>query len=511
MRKAFLLLLAVLLVGAVCGPAGQALGASSIVIAVDSPPRTMNPHGSDADSNLGVMANIFEGLLQRKGPQGELVPALALSYEHPDLLTWKFVLRQGVKFHNGNPFTAADVKYTFERLAVPEVSEFVNTGKSFTSIETPDDYTVIVKTKDPTPWFANNMHQIYIMDKESTEKRDPGEVGVKPIGTGPYKLVEWVKGSYLKFTANEDYWEGAPSIKEVELRPITESSTRFAALVSGQADIVSGIPVELYDKVVQDPKIDVVSRPARRAIFLALGNEPGSPTADIRVRQAIYMAINEDEIIEKVMRGHAAPAAQIPDPPTIGYNADLKRLPYDPAKAKELLKAAGFEKGFELTLVGPNDRYVQDAKIAEAVVKYLAKVGIQAKLDVKPKAIFFPEVNQGKTYFYLIGWFDGTFDMGRTYFKLIHTRDKDKGFGEWNGSNFTDPEIDKILESTASMVDRAEREKTLQNLNKITMVDKIAWIPLHYQVDLYAIQKDKGIKFQPRPDQWMVFKEISKQ
>jgi len=511
MRKVFLLILAGLLVGAVCGPAGQALGASSIVIAVDSPPRTMNPHGSDADANLSVMANIFEGLLQRKGPQGELVPALALGYEHPDLMTWKFNLRKGVKFHNGNPFTAADVKYSFERLSNPQVSEFVNTGKSFASIETPDDYTVIVKTKDPIPWFANNMHQIYIMDKESTEKRDPGEVGVKPIGTGPYKLVEWVKGSYAKFTANEDYWEGAPSIKEVELRPITESSTRFAALVSGQADIVSGVPVELYDKVVQNPKVEVVSRPARRSIFLALGNAPGSPTADIRVRQAIYMAINEDEIIEKVMRGHAAPAAQIPDPPTIGYNKDLKRLAYDPAKAKELLKAAGFEKGFELTLTGPNDRYVQDAKIAEAVVKYLAKVGIQAKLDVKPKAIFFPEVNQGKTYFYLIGWFDGTFDMGRTYFKLIHTRDKEKGYGELNGANFTDAEIDKLLESTASMVDRAEREKTLQNLNKMAMVDKIAWIPLHYQIDLYAIQKGKGIKFQPRPDQWMVFKEISKQ
>ena len=511
MKRGLFVLIAVFMAAVLLGVAGPASAASKLVVAVDSPPRTMNPHGSDADSNLSVMANFFDGLLQRKGPEGELAPALAESYEHLDLNTWTFYLRKGVKFHNGNDFNAADVKYTFERLSDPDVSEFVNTGKSFASIETPDDYTVIVKTKDPIPWFANNMHQIYIMDKESTEARDPGEVGVKPIGTGAYKLVEWVKGSYIKLEANEDYWEGAPPVKNVELMPITESSTRFAALVSGQADVVSGVPVELYEKVVNNPKLEVVKRPARRSIFLALGNDPGTPTADIRVRKAMYLAINEDEIIEKIMRGHASPAAQIPDPPTIGYNGDLKRLSYDPEQAKALLKEAGYEDGFEITLAGPNDRYVQDEQIAEAVVKYLAKVGINAKLDVKPKSIFFPEVTGGNYRFYLIGWFDGTFDMGRTYFKLIHTYDEEKGVGAWNGTRFSDPEIDALLASTADMVDIAQREAALQKLNKMAMVDKIAWIPLHYQVDLYAIQKDKGITFNPRPDQWMVFKEMNKQ
>jgi len=231
---------------------------------------------------------------------------------------------------------------------------------------------------------------------------------------------------------------------------------------------------------------------------------------DIRVRKAMYMAINEGEIIEKIMRGHAAFAAQIPDPPTIGYKAEIERLSYDLEMAKKLLKEAGYENGFAVTLTGPNDRYVQDAKIAEAVARYLAKVGIKVTLDVKPKSIFFPEVNQGKTDFYLIGWFDGTFDMGRTYFKLAHTRDSEKGYGEWNGANYSDPEIDKLLESTADIIDVAEREKVLQQLNKMAMVDKIIWIPLHYQVDLYAIQKGKGLKFSPRPDRWMVYKEISK-
>ena len=511
MKKTALLSLTLLFILSLSAPMGAAFADSSIAIGLDVAPRMMNPQGDDSDAGLQYMANFFDGLLQRKGPDGTLAPALATRYERLDMLTWKFELRKGVKFHNGNPFTAEDVKFTFERLSNPDVSEFINTGKAIDSIDIVDDYTVIIKTKEPNPWFANNMHQIFIMDKESTESRDPGEVMVKPIGTGAYKLVEWVKGSYVRLEAFDDYWEGAPPIKNVEIRPITEASTRFAALASGQVDIVSGVPVELFDKIRTNPKLDVISRPARRSIFLALGNKPGSPPADIRVRQAMYMAINEDEIIEKIMRGHAAPAAQIPDPPTIGYNPDLKKLSYDPVKAKALLTEAGYADGFEITLTGPNDRYVQDAKIAEAVAKYLAKIGIKVNLDVKPKSIFFPEVSEGKLEFYLIGWFDGTFDMGRTYYKLAHTRDEVSGYGELNGAAYSDPEIDKLLESTADILDPQERGQVLQQLNKMAMVDKIVWIPLHYQEDLYAIQKGQGIKFAPRPDQWVICKEISKQ
>ena len=508
MRKfAWIAATALMLVALVAaGPAA----AKSLVVAVDNPPRMMNPHGDDSDAGLSYMANFFDGLLQRKGSGGKLVPALAVKWEHPDELSWKFYLRQGVTFHNGNPFTAADVKFSFERLGNPEVSEFLNTGKQIDSVQVVDDYTVVIKTNEPIPWFANNMHQIFIMDKESTESRDPGEVMIKPIGTGAYKLDEWVKGSYVRLVANENYWEGAPQIKNIEIRPITEASTRFAALVSGQAEIVTGVPVELYEPVVKNPKLEVVSRPARRSIFLALGNKAGDPWADIRVRKAMYMAINEEEIIEKVMRGHATPAAQVPDPPTIGYNGSIERLSYDPAMAKKLLAEAGYPNGFTITLTGPNDRYVQDEKICEAVAKYLAKVGIKVELDVKPKSIFFPEVADGVLDFYLIGWFDGTYDMGRTYFKIAHTRDADRGFGGLNGAAYSNTELDKLLESTAMMIDTAKRKETLQQLNKMAMVDQIVWIPLHYQEDLYAIQKNKGITFNPRPDRWMVYKEITK-
>jgi peptide/nickel transport system substrate-binding protein len=486
----------------------QAFGDSSISIAIEDPPHTMDPHGSRDTSNLSIAANLFDGLTQRKGPGGIINPALAAQHEHPDPLTWVFYLRKGVRFHNGNAFTAEDVKYSLERLSDPRFSHFTTLVKDIASTEIIDEYTVAIKTKQPIPWFIQSCYQLFIMDKESTEARNPEDVVVNPIGTGAYKLLEWIKGSYIKMVANEDYWEGPPSIKSVELHPIIDPSARFAALASGQAELISGVPVELYEKVLQNPKLDVISRPARMSIFLALGNKPGTPWADIRVRKAISMAINEEEIIEKIMGGHASRAAQVPDPATIGYNPDLSRLPYNPEMATQLLKEAGYEKGFGIILSGPSDLYAHDEKIIEAIAAYLNRVGIRAKTEIKSKSVLLREAFRGELEFYLIGWFDRAFDVGRTYRKLIHTRDEDKGHGSLNGTNFSSFIMDAFLEYTFTVVDQENREKLLQDLNKMAMVDKIALIPLHYQHDLYGIHKEGLMTFQPRPDRWIVFKEI---
>jgi peptide/nickel transport system substrate-binding protein len=512
-RFVSLMVLGLLVVGLVGGlsASGFAQAQKTLVVAVGAPPRTMNPHGSDADCNLGVMANIFEGLLSRD-VTGELKPGLATSWERIDALTWRFHLRQGVKFHNGNDFTWEDVKFSFERLKEPyPVSEFLFFGGTTKSVETVDGdpWTIDIKTTIPMPYFADNLHQIFIMDKESTEARSIGEVGLYPIGTGPYKFVEWVKGAYLKLTANEDYWGGPPPIKNVELRPVVEPSTRIAAIATGEVDILQDIPVELFDTVAANPDLEVITRPARRAIYLGLRNELGFPTNDIRVRRAIYMAINEDEIIEKVMFGHAFPASQIPDPPTVGYDPTIRRLPYDPERAKELLTEAGYPDGFKIKLSGPNDRYVRDAQICEAVAKQLAKVGIEVELDTKPKAIFFPEVDEHIYDFYLIGWFDGSYDFGRSFSKLLHSVDVERGYGGLNGADYTDPTLDRLLEESAEIVDPDLRAEKLQLLNRIAMEEKIAVIPLHYQEDSYAVYKGRGIKFTPRADTWIVFKEIS--
>jgi peptide/nickel transport system substrate-binding protein len=200
-------------------------------------------------------------------------------------------------------------------------------------------------------------------------------------------------------------------------------------------------------------------------------------------------------------------ANQIPDVPTVGYDASIKRYDYDPVLARKLLAEAGYADGFEITVAGPNDRYVNDEKICEAVAKYLAKIGLKVKLDVKPKSIFFDELTGKKHSFYLIGWFDGSFDFGRSAEKLLHTPDKDKGMGTYNGAEYSNPDIDARIIASSSIIDRDEREKALQEINRMSVED-VAWIPLHYQQDIFAVVKGKGIQFTPRSDRWIVVKEI---
>lgn len=487
----------------------MALAKADLVIAVDTPPKSMNPHSFNSDANLSYMSNFFDGLLQRPAPEGKLSAALATSWERKDALTWEFKLRKGVTFHNGNPFNAADVKFTFERMKDPTFSKFVNIANSIASIETPDDYTVIFKTTKPVPWFAETMHQNFIVDMESSINRDSGDYNTHPIGTGAYKLVEWVKGSYIRMEANPDYWEGAPQYKSVEIKPITESSTRFAAISSRQADILTGVPVNLIDQIKKNPNIEVVSRPARRCIYMDIGNKAGTPYADIRVRKAIAMAINEDEIIKTVMNGQATAASQVPDSATVGYDASIQRLPYDPEQSKALLKEAGYPDGFEITIAGPNDRYVNDKQICEAIAKYLAKIGLKVTLDVKPKSIFFDELSQNKHMFYLIGWMDGSYDFGRSAQMLVHSVDADKGMGTYNGAMYSNASLDAQIIASSDILDREAREKALQQINRQSVED-VSWIPLHYQQDLYAVLKSAKVTFTPRSDRWVVVKEIKK-
>lgn len=482
-----------------------------IVVGVDAPPTTMDPMGSTSDSDYSVWHNIFEGLVKRVGSEGEIKPALATEWEQIDKVTYRFWLREDVEFHNGNPFTWEDVEYTFERLKDPEVSRHLEFANLVTSVEPVDDdpWVIDITLEEATPYFLNNLHQIpAIMDKESTEDRSEGEISTKPIGTGPYEFVEWEKDSYLKMEANEDYWGEVPPIKQAELRPITDSSTRFSALTSGEIDLMVGVPIELFASVEDNPETQVITRPSRRCIFLPISNQEDLPTSDIRVREAIYRAINEEEIIEEIMGGHATPAAQIPDAATSGHNPDIERLEYDPDKAQELLEEAGYPDGFEIELTVPHDRYVKDAEIGTAIVGYLAKVGIDAELRAVPQAMLWPMVENHELDFHLYGWFDGAYSFARTASKVLHTPDSERGYGGNNGTNMSHSEVDEQLREAMKIVDIEEREQAIQEVNK-AYVENIAYIPLHFQEQIYAARKGLGLEFTPRPDRWIQFWEMS--
>ncbi len=506
MRRAFFLFLVVGLVGISVG-FGQSI--DKVVIGLSAPPRTMDPHGSDADSNLSIMSNIFDGLT-RRDINGNLLPGLAVSWERVDAVTWRFHLRKGVKFHNGDDFTWEDVAFTFERLKNPEVSEFLATGNLVKSVHPVDGdpWTIDIVTIRPVAWFVQNLHQIFIMDKESTESRSRGEVASHPIGTGPYKFVEWVRGDHLTLVANEDYWGGTPPVKEVIFKPIVDSFTRLAAIETGTVDIIQDIPLELFDRAKANPNLLIITRPARRGMFLGMKQTPEYPMHDIRVRKAIYMAINVQELIDKVMFGHASPAAQIADPPTVGYNPEIKRLPYDPEAAKKLLAEAGYPNGFSVTLKAPTDRYPRDEETAEAIAKQLAKIGIKVTVDAKPKAMYFPEVTHHDVELYYLGWFDGAYSAMRTFTKLVHSYDAERGYGLFNAGDISDKLLDYLIEQSDTIVDPELYVEWSQMTNRIAFEWKIVYIPLFYLEDSYAVYKPSGIKFTPRPDTWMTIMDV---
>lgn len=510
MKKVVLLVtLGLLVVGLVGVFSIVGVAKDTLITAVAAGPVSMNPQSAIEDATYSVASNIFDALLERDNT-GKLQLALATSWERINDTTWRFHLREGIKFHNGNDFTWEDVKFTFERLNDPEVSKFAWMAGMTKSVEivNGDPWTIDITINQAINYYIQNIPQIWIMDKESTESRSVGDVGLHPIGTGAYKFVEWVKAAYIKLTANEDYWGGPPPIKNIVQKTITEASTRIAALLSGEVDLVQNAPIEQYDVLAKNSNVVMVIQPDRRAMYLGFRNSPGFPTSDIRVRQAIEMAINVPELIDKLLYGHGTPASQVADPATVGYDPDIDSLPYDPEKAKELLAEAGYSDGFTIKLSAPNDRYVAGVEMCQATASYLAKVGITVKLDLMPKAIFWPIRNSHTLDFFFLGWFDGAYSYSRTYFTLFHTVDPEKAYGASNGSGMSYPFVDSVIEKAQEITDPDLFAQWTQLANRLFM-EKVAVVPLYYPEQLYACQKTSNLAFTPRPDTWLVYKEIS--
>lgn len=493
------------------GGLAKAQAETQLVVAKGATIRNLYPNSADVDATLSALGNMYE-TLYRRSPDGSLLPALATSWERVDLYTWKFKLREGVTFWNGNPFTAEDVKFSFERLAsdypeLGEVSEYTYTGNKIKSIETPDKYTVIITTKDPYPIMLSISPYIFMMDKEWTKARSLDYLTTHTMGTGPYKFVEWVKGDHLTLEANENYWAGKPAIDKVVIRPIVEASTRVASLLAGEVAMVWDLPVKLLDRVKADPDIQVVERAGRRTIFFGINASTGpDPLNDAKVRKAIYMAIDEKAILEKVMFGHAALATQLVGPADFGYDPSIERFPYDPERAKKLLAEAGYPDGFSLDIDCPYDRYVQDEQICTAAASMLKKIGVTATVHTRTKSVHFSRLVDDKTKgLCMVGWITAAYDTGRMLLVHVQSRDPEKGYGSWN-PGIRDPELDKCIEKTPGITDQEKRQEALQECMRETM-DKAYFVPLHVQNNIFGVKK--GIKFSPRTDNWFVAMEVS--
>ncbi len=515
------------LVGAVAAAllAGSA-SAAELRVGLKLEPSSIDPHYHNLGPNNAFARHIFDRLVQTDEKQ-RLGPGLATSWKPITDTTWEFKLRRGVKWHDGSPFTADDVIFTFERApkveASPSSFALYTKGKKLKKI---DDYTVHITTERPYPLMPNDVSTINIISKKHGEGAKTGDYnsGKAAIGTGPYKFVEWVPGDRLIIEKNPDYWGEKAKFDKVTVKPIKSGPARVAALLAGDVDMIDAVPTADIARLKKEPNVVLSQGVSNRVIYLhmdhARDNSPfitgtggKNPLKDLRVRKAISKAIDRKAIVAQVMEGIALPAGQLLPEGFFGVSPKLKPEPFDPAGAKKLLAEAGWGGGFGLTIHGPNDRYINDAKIAQAIGQMLTRLGIKTKVETMPKSVYFRRASRGgpeKTpefSFILVGWGAGTGEASSPLKSLLTTYDKSKGHGASNRGRYSNPKVDKLVVEALATVDDAKREKLLQKATE-TAIGDLGIIPLHYQVNTWATRK--GLAYTPRTDEYTVIMGVVK-
>ncbi len=494
--------------------------AAELTIALASEPTSMDPHFHNLNPNNSFNSHIYDRLVLTDEKQ-RLTPGLAVSWKPLDDTTWEFKLRKGVKFHDGSPFTADDVLFTFERApSVPNSPSSFGTYTKGKKLVKVDDYTVHFKTERPYPLMPNDLSTVMIISTEkgtgaTTEDYNSGKAA---IGTGAYKFSQYVPGDRIVITRNDSYWGEKPRWEKVTFKPIKSGPSRVAALLAGDVDIINGVPTIDIERLKKESGIQLSQGVSNRVIYLHLdhkredspdvrsndGKKIPNPLRDLRVRKAISMAINRDAIVERVMEGVAIKAGQLLPKGFFGISKKLKPMAYDPAGAKKLLAEAGVGGGFKIKIHGPNDRYINDARIAEAIGQMLTRVGIRTEVITMPRSVYFKRASRGgpdKTpefSFILVGWGAGTGEPSSPLKSLIHTYDKSKGFGSSNRGRYSNAAIDKVIEDALATVDDAKRADLLAKATEMA-IDDVAIIPLHYQVNTWAAKA--GYSYAARTDE----------
>ena len=484
---------------------------------------TMDPHAQNETFNNGINNQVYEYLAMRsKEEYSKYVSALATSWTNPSLLVWIFKLRQGVKFHDGTPFTADDVVFSFNRAR--------ESGQTFKLYSTQsgiprkvDDFTVEFTTAVPNPVMLETITSIMIMSKSWCEKNrvtKPQDFKNKEetfavrnaMGTGPYKLVLWEPGVKILHKKNPEWWgirEGyfSGNVETIDYRQISNSATRMAALKSGEVDFVLDPPVQDVSRLREDKGLKLLEGSEVRVIFLGFDQardellysdvKGKNPFKDKRVRMALYQAIDVNAIKSQVMRGLSTPTGI---PLSAGTGAGVpegmeKRHPYDVTAARKLMAEAGYANGFGFTLHCPNDRYINDEKICVAVAGMWAKIGVNVRVESMPKANYFPKAEKRDVSAYLLGWGGGSADAIFILKPVMHSKTK-QGAGDANYGDAKIDELDMLIDKIEGEMNATERQAMINRATKI-MQDEVHVIPLHRQVIPWVMRNNISVVHRP--------------
>jgi peptide/nickel transport system substrate-binding protein len=490
---------------------------------------TLDPHGTNEALTNSFRQNIYGGLV-RWSRELRPEPDLAESWTNVDPVTWRFHLRRGVTFHDGTPFTADDVVFSLRRQKSKNAGnpDPVATIKEVRKI---DDYTIEYTTYGPDPILLSNLPFHFIVSRKWCEQHDTAEpvAGLDQEtyatrhenGTGPFQIVERLPDTRTVLVPFPRWWDlenKQYNITRAEFRPIANAATRLAALISGQVDLAYPIAPQDVPRVEGQPGLRVLKLPEMRVIFLGMDqwrdeslDMPGSkknPFKDLRVRRAVYQAIDEEAIRTKVMRGMAAPTGELVPQGADGYDAALReRLPYDPSTSRKLLAEAGYPDGFPVTLDCPNDRYINDEAICQSLVPMLARVGIKVTLNAQTKSKWLDKIlkkSNNNTSFFLLGWSPTSLEASMVFLPVILM--KGEGAGTFNAGRYNNPKVEELMAQARVEMNPDKRRKLISDAIRAHKED-VGHIPLHEQMVVWGVRE--GVEVNPDPRDSVILRFVS--
>lgn len=476
---------------------------------------SLDPHFANIAPNNAVGWHVYDALANVDA-ETRLVPGLATSWRAVDDLTWEFALRKGVRFHDGSPFDARDVEASVKRALDlgQKGGQFASFVRLITGMQIVDSHTIRFRTATPHAVLPRDLSSIFIVPRSlAGAATDDFNAGKAAVGTGPFRLQSFARGDRIELLRNDAYWGEKPRWERVTLRILPQDAPRLAALLANDVDAIENVPTSDAGRLEKDKRVHVERKVSWRTIFLHLDqyrdSAPGvtdrdgkplarNPFRDPRVRAALSLAIDRKALVERVMESMALPASNLVAPPVFAYDPTLKVPAYDLQAARKLLAEAGYPDGFRLTLAAPNNRYVNDEQIAQAVAQMWARIGIApARVEAMPAATYFTKARNGEFGVALLGWGSSAGDLALR--ALLATPAPDKGMGTWNWGRYANPQLDRLIEQSLATVDEAKREALAREAMGIAIRDH-AVIVLHHQYASWAMRS--GLRYVGRTDEY---------
>jgi peptide/nickel transport system substrate-binding protein len=503
----------VLLAAAFC-VAASAANAQTLTIAAQSVPTAMDPHFHRANSNNALLRQVFDPMVDYDS-QGRVVARLAESWRIVDDRTWEFRLRDRVRFHDGTPLQAEDVAFSFERLPrVPNSpGSFASAVRTISGVTIVDDRTLRITTNEPSPYLDAELTAVMILSRKLHENASTADfnTGRAMIGTGAYRHVSYVNGERLEVERSPTFWGPAAPWARVEIRFVTSPGSRVAALLSGDVDLIDGVPTQDVARLAADRRIEIFSTDSNGTAYLFpdavreqapfITDNQGrplerNPLRDVRVRQALSLAIARQPIVERLLAGEGTPAEQFAPPITIGRIPDRPPIANDLARARALLAEAGYPQGFRMTIHGPNGWFPSDGEVLQAIAQGFTRIGVTTTVEVLPTATFFSRATNRDFAMFMTTYASNLAAI--TLQQVVATRNTETRMGPFNRQHYSNPAMDRVLAEALRTMDRTRRDALTAEAMAIAM-DDVAVIPIFYLKASWAGQRAR-VRYEASPN-----------